>query len=35
VEIFDMTDMRQIMLDAQKNPEKMQKMREMMMKMNE
>lgn len=33
-EVFDMTDMRQMMIDAQNNPEKMQKMREMMIKMN-
>lgn len=35
VEVFDMTDMRQMMLDAQQNPEKMQRMRELMMKLNE
>ena len=33
-EVFDMTDMRQMMLDAQQNPEKMKKMREIMSKMN-
>lgn len=33
-EVMDMTDMRQMMLDAQQNPEKMRKMKEMMIKMN-
>ncbi|RMG88581.1 MAG: DUF4412 domain-containing protein [Bacteroidetes bacterium] len=32
-EIFDMTDMRQLMIDAQQNPEKMMRMKEVLMKM--
>lgn len=33
VQVMDMTDMRQLMMEAQKNPEKMKELKEMMQKM--